>query len=156
MIKLFALDVDGTLTDGYVYLDGHGGESKRFDIQDGFGLVQLMRAGVKIALISGRYSAATQQRADGLRITRCINGTNDKLSDLKALCKEWGITREEVAFAGDDIPDAECIEWVGMGIAVANACPEIKALADWQTERAGGYGAVRECAEYILRANGVK
>lgn len=156
MIKLFALDVDGTLTDGYVYLDGHGGEIKRFDLQDGFGLVQLMELGVKVAFISGRYSAATQQRADGLKISRCINGTKDKLSDLKSLCQEWGITREEVAFAGDDIPDAECIEWAGLGIAVANARPEIKALANWQTERAGGCGAIRECVEHILSVNGVE
>lgn len=156
MIKLFALDVDGTLTDGCVYLDGNGGESKRFDLQDGYGLVQLMRFDVKVVFISGRYSAATQQRADGLKIDRCINGTKDKLRDLKALCEEWGISREEVAFAGDDMPDAECIEWSGLGIAVANARPEIKAAADWQTECHGGYGAIRECAERILVINGVK
>lgn len=156
LIKLFALDVDGTLTDGGVYMDGRGGEFKRFDIQDGYGLVRLMRSGVKVAFISGRYSAATQQRADDLKITRCINGTRDKLSDLKALCGEWGISREEVAFAGDDLPDAECIEWSGLGVAVANACAEIKALAGWQTQRPGGRGAIRECAEHILNINGVK
>lgn len=156
MIKLLALDVDGTLTDGGVYMDGNGGEFKRFDIQDGYGLVSLMLSGVKVVFISGRYSAATQQRADNLKITYCINGTNDKLSDLKALCDEWEILPEEVAFIGDDLPDCECIEWAGAGMAVANARPEIKALADWQSEQPGGSGAVRECAEYILKINGVK
>lgn len=156
LIKLFALDVDGTLTDGGVYMDGRGGEFKRFDIQDGLGLVRLMRSGVKVVFISGRYSAATQQRADDLEITRCINGTRDKLSDLKALCEEWGLSREEVAFAGDDLPDAECIEWSGLGIAVANACPEITALAGWHTKRPGGRGAIRECAEHILSINRIR
>lgn len=156
MIKLFALDVDGTLTDGGVYMDGRGGEFKRFDIQDGYGLVMLMRAGVKVVFISGRHSASTRQRAEDLKITRCINGTRDKLADLKALCEEWGISREEVAFAGDDVPDAECIGWSGVGIAVANACPEIKAVAGWQTKQPGGHGAIRECAEHILNMNGVR
>lgn len=156
MIKLFALDVDGTLTDGGVYMDGNGGEFKRFDIQDGYGLVQLMAEGVKVVFISGRYSAATRQRADNLKITRCLNGTKDKLSDLKELCAEWGILPEEVAFAGDDLPDAECVEWAGLGIAVANARPELKAAADRQTACSGGHGAIRECADLILNINGVK
>lgn len=156
MIKLLALDVDGTLTDGGVYIDGSGGEFKRFDIQDGYGLVQLMDIGVKIVFISGRYSAATQMRAENLRITRCVNGSKEKLSDLQAMCLEWEILPEEVAFVGDDMPDAACIEWVGLGIAVANARQEIKELADWQTSSSGGRGAVRECVEHILKINGVK
>lgn len=154
MIRLLALDVDGTLTDGGVYMDGSGGEFKRFDIQDGYGLVLLMDAGVRVVFISGRYSAATEQRAENLKITSCINGTKEKLRDLQELCSEWEILPEEVAFAGDDIPDAECIEWAGLGIAVANARREIKALADWQTSSCGGHGAIRECAEHILKING--
>ena len=154
LVKLFALDVDGTLTDGGVYMDGSGGELKRFDIQDGYGLVRLMTSGVSVVFISGRYSAATQQRADDLKITHCINGTRDKLNDLKLLCQKFGVLPEEVAFAGDDLPDLECIEWAGLGIAVANARPEIKAAADRQTVSRGGRGAVRECAELILQING--
>lgn len=156
MIKLFALDVDGTLTDGGVYMDGSGGEFKRFDIQDGYGLVRLMERGVRVVFISGRYSASTQQRAENLRVSRCINGTKDKLSDLQALCGEWGVSREEVAFAGDDLPDLECVEWAALGIAVANARPELSAAADWHTASGGGHGAIRECAEHILSINGVK
>lgn len=156
MIKLFALDVDGTLTDGGVYMDGNGGELKRFDIQDGYGLVELLRSGVKVAFISGRYSAATQQRADGLGVTTCVNGTKDKLADLKKMAEQWGIEKSETAYAGDDLPDLECIKWAGLGMATANAVSEIKAAADWTSNSAGGHGAIRECAEHILRLNGEK
>ncbi|MGE4446056.1 MAG: KdsC family phosphatase [Synergistaceae bacterium] len=153
MIKLFALDVDGTLTDGGVYMDGKGGEFKRFDIRDGYGIRKLVDLGVKVFFISGRYSAATQQRADDLGITGCINGTRNKLSVLKALAENNRITRAEIAFAGDDIPDVECIKWAGLGIAVANAVPEVIRAADWKTQRAGGNGAIRECAEKIIEIN---
>ena len=153
LIKLFALDVDGTLTDGGVYMDGKGGEFKRFDIQDGYGIRKLIDRGIKVFFISGRYSAATQQRADDLRITGCINGTRDKLGELKALAENNHLTRAEIAFAGDDIPDVECIKWAGLGIAVANAVQEAVKAADWKTESPGGNGAIRECAEKIIEIN---
>ncbi len=153
LIKLFALDVDGTLTDGGVYMDGKGGEFKRFDIQDGYGIRKLIDLGVKVFFISGRYSAATQQRADDLRITGCVNGTGDKLCELKALAENNHVTRAEIAFAGDDIPDVECIKWAGWGIAVANAVPEALKAADWKTESPGGRGAIRECTEKIIEIN---
>lgn len=154
MIKLFALDVDGTLTDGGVYMDGRGNELKRFDIQDGYGLHALLRSGVKVVFISGRFSPATQQRAEDLKITRCINGTHDKLAEFKALLAEWDVAREEAAYAGDDIPDIECVKWAGLGIAVANAVKEVKSAADWITESSAGHGAIRECADRILMING--
>ncbi|MDO4560431.1 MAG: HAD-IIIA family hydrolase [bacterium] len=153
MIKLFALDVDGTLTDGGIYMDGAGNELKRFDVQDGQGIVQLLKSGVKVVFISGRYSAPTQQRADNLKITRCINGTDDKLRDLSSLAAAWGITAAETAYAGDDTPDIECVKWSGLGIAVSNAHPSVAACADFITERTGGRGAVRECADYIMKLN---
>lgn len=153
LIKLFALDVDGTLTDGSVYMDGKGGEFKRFDIQDGYGIRELIESGVKVFFISGRYSEATQQRADDLRITGCINGTKDKLKDLQEIAESFNIPREAIAFAGDDIPDIECIEWAGLGIAVANAVDEVLKSANWKTQRPGGFGAIRECAEHIIRIN---
>lgn len=83
MIKLFAMDVDGTLTDGGIYMDGAGGEMKRFDVQDGQGIAQLLRKGVKVVFISGRFSAPTQRRAEDLKITRCVNGIKDKLPELE-------------------------------------------------------------------------
>lgn len=153
MIKLFALDVDGTLTDGGVYMDGNGNEFKRFDIQDGYGLVMLQRLGIKVAFISGRFSKATQQRADDLKIAVCINGTSDKLKDLQDLSNELCITAEEIAYAGDDIPDIECMKWAGFGMAVANARDEVKAAACFVSLSCGGHGAVRELAEHIIMLN---
>ncbi|MDO4987744.1 MAG: HAD-IIIA family hydrolase [Synergistes sp.] len=153
MIKLFAMDVDGTLTDGGIYMDGTGGEMKRFDVQDGQGIVRLLAGGVKIVFISGRFSAPTEQRAKNLRITRCVNGVADKLSALKDMADEWGILQSETAYAGDDAPDIECIKWSGLGIAVANAVSAVKDAADMVTENAGGHGAVREACEYIMTLN---
>ena len=94
-IRLLALDVDGTLTDGGVYMNGQGGEFKRFDIRDGMGIVRLKKAGVEIALISGRHSAATEQRARDLGITRLHNGVADKMPLLSAIVEELGITFTE-------------------------------------------------------------
>lgn len=153
MIKLFALDVDGTLTDGALHMDGKGLEIKRFNIHDGYGIKELLALGIKVYFVSGRYSAATQQRADDLSITGCINGTGDKLSDLKKLAEKHKITREEIAFAGDDIPDIECIQWVGLGIAVGNAVSKVVDAADWKTENPGGHGAIRECTDRIILLN---
>ena len=156
MIRLFAMDVDGTLTDGGVYMDGKGGELKRFDIQDGYGLASLLRAGVKVVFISGRFSAPTQQRAEDLKISYCINGTKNKLSDLKKLAAEWGIKQSDVAYAGDDLPDLDCLGWAGLAMAPANARKEVLAAADWITAESGGHGAIRACAEHIFEINGDK
>lgn len=153
MFKLIALDVDGTLTDGGVYLDGAGSEFKRFDIQDGMGLVLLRRAGVKIAIISGRFSQATEGRARELGVDLLYNGVGDKLPVLQSLSTELGVTPDEVVFVGDDVNDLDCLRWCGLGIAVANARPEVLESADWVTVARGGYGAVREAAERVLEMN---
>ncbi len=153
MIKLFALDVDGTLTDEGSIHGWKRRRIRRFDIQDGYGIRKLIGSGVKVYFISGRYSAATRQRADDLKITGCINGTRDKLSELKSLAENNHLTRAEIGTAGDDMPDVECIEWAGLGIAVANAVPEVISAADWKTVRPGGNGAIRECAEKIIEIN---
>ena len=150
------MDVDGTLTDGGVYLDGNGGEMKRFDIQDGLGLVVLMRMGVKVAFISGRFSPATERRAKELNITACVNGVKDKLPALQNMAHEMGISSAEVAYAGDDMPDVECIKWAGLGLATNNARQNVKAAADWCAPSSGGHGAIRDCAEYIIEYNGEK
>lgn len=153
MIKLFAMDVDGTLTDGGIYMDGAGGEMKRFDVQDGQGIALLLRSGVKIVFISGRYSEPTQRRADDLKITRCVNGVKDKFPLLRQIAAEFGVTAEETAYVGDDLPDIECIRWAGLGFAVANARPEAADAANRVTLASGGHGAVRECADIILKIN---
>ncbi len=154
MIKLFALDVDGTLTDGGVYMDGKGGEFKRFDIQDGYGIVSLLNRDIKVVFISGRFSAATAQRAEDLKITLCVQGSKNKLKDLTEIAAKFNIRQEETAYAGDDIPDIECIVWSSLGMATANARNEVKSAADWISPSAGGHGAIRDCAEHIIMING--
>jgi 3-deoxy-D-manno-octulosonate 8-phosphate phosphatase (KDO 8-P phosphatase) len=148
------MDVDGTLTDGGFYMDGHGGEYKRFDARDGYGIVMLRKSGVDVAFISGRESAATGARARDLGVERVVNGTKDKLPHLVAMADELGLDASEIAFVGDDMPDLECIEWAGLGIAVADAADGILAAADWISPKNGGRGAVRAAAEYILCLNG--
>jgi len=146
--------VDGTLTDGGIFLDGAGREWKRFDIQDGMGLARLQKSGVEVALLSGRRSEATAARARELGIAEVVNGVSDKLPALQALCRSRGIHPEEVCFVGDDLNDIECIRWCGLGVAVRNAQIDVKAVADWITPSRGGQGAVREVAERILALNG--
>lgn len=156
MIRLVAMDIDGTLSDGAFYQDGNGNEWKRFHVRDGYGIVMLKQAGIEVAFISGRYSAATAQRANDLGVTRVINGTKDKLPDLMKMADELELEPYEVAFIGDDIPDIDCIEWSGLGIAVADACAEVLEAADWVSPAGGGEGAVRAAAEQILRINGLR
>ena len=153
MIRLFVLDVDGTLTEGEILLDGRGGETKRFDIQDGMGLVLLRRAGIGTAFLSGRASDPTDQRARDLGVPRCANGAADKLPLLRRWADEDGLTPEEVAYMGDDLPDLECLSWSGFPIVPSNGRPEALRLARYGTPRPGGRGAVRDAADRVLLAN---
>jgi 3-deoxy-D-manno-octulosonate 8-phosphate phosphatase (KDO 8-P phosphatase) len=152
-IKLVAMDVDGTLTDGGVYMNGEE-EFKKFDVRDGYGIVDLLKNGLEAAFVSGRYSPSTDQRAENLGVSKVFNGTDDKMRDLENLSRELGLSSGEVAFIGDDIPDIPCIKWAGLGIAVGDAADEVKAEADVVTNAYGGRGAVREAAEYIMKLNG--
>lgn len=154
MIRLVAMDVDGTLTDGGFWMDGDGGEWKRFDVRDGYGIELLHRAGVETAIISGRRSKATEQRAAGLGVKRVVNGTRDKLAELKKMADELGLRSEEIAFIGDDEPDFSCVAWCGLGIAVSDARGGLPEIADWIAPHPGGFGALRDAAEYILARNG--
>lgn len=149
-IKLLVLDVDGTLTDGSVYMDGEGHEFKRFDIQDGMGIVMLKREGIEVAIISGRFSASTDQRARDLGLSFVFNGVKDKLATLMSLSEKLSLKADEVAYMGDDINDIDCIKWAGFGIAVSNARLEVKEIADYVTKSPGGQGAVREVADLLL------
>ena len=151
-IELFAMDVDGVLTDGSVYISSDGSESKRFSIVDGLGLVMLREAGVKIAWISGRGSGATSKRADELKIEHVVQGRKDKASALADLLAELEIDASRAAYMGDDVIDTGAIELAGIGIAVPEAQAEPLAAANYVTSRAGGSGAVREVCNQILAA----
>lgn len=156
-VRLLALDVDGVLTDNGVYIGAAGGgervELKRFDIQDGLGLALLDGTGIRVAIISGRRSEATALRARELRIDDVLQDSGArKVPLLASLLDKHGLGWDEVAFVGDDLADVPVMQRVGLPIAVANAVPEMKAIAAYVTEASGGRGAVREVVTAVLRA----
>lgn len=156
-VRLVCFDVDGVLTDGGIYLgaadSGERVEMKRFEITDGLGIRLLQDAGITIAIVTGRESAAVRLRAGELRITECHqDATAAKLPVLESLIQRLGIAWEEVAFLGDDLADLPVLRRVGLPAAVANAVPEVRAMARWVGIRQGGGGAAREFAEALLRA----
>lgn len=151
-IELFAMDVDGILTDGSLYVSSDGSETKRFSIIDGLGLVMLREAGVKIAWISGRGSDATDRRAEELKVDFVIQGRKDKAEALSTLLAEAGLKPEQVVYMGDDVIDTGAIELAAIGVTVPEAQPEPLAAANYITQRTGGNGAVREVCNHILAA----
>lgn len=153
-IQLLALDVDGVLTDGTLVVDSNGSESKNFNSVDGHGIRLWRRAGLKVALLSGRTSAPTRHRARQLEIDHVLEDCHYKLPAFEKLLEQLGLGPENVAFVGDDLPDLPVIRYVGFGVAVANAADEVKQHADYVTARPGGDGAVREVIEYILKNTG--
>jgi len=157
-VRLLALDVDGVLTDNGVYIGAVAGERvefKRFDIQDGLGLSLLAGTGIRVALVSGRRSEATALRARELKIEDVIQDAGArKVPALGELLAKHALGWDEVAFVGDDLADLPVLQRVGLPIAVANAVEEVKAVAAYVTEAAGGRGAVREVVTAVLRARG--
>lgn len=153
-IKLLLLDVDGVLTDGKLYYGNAGEELKAFNIQDGLGIKLLQRQGIRVGIITGRKSELVARRAAELGIDPLIQGREDKLNALDEVLADLGIAREEVAFMGDDLPDLPVIRRVGFGITPANGNAEVAKAAHLQTKLRGGDGAVREAAEFLLRAQG--
>ncbi len=149
-IKLLVLDVDGVLTDGRIVMDDAGRELKFFHVRDGMGIHLLMKRGIEVAIISGRFSYVTLRRAEDLGIKYVYQGIKDKLAILKSLCDSLSLTKEEVAYVGDDLNDVECIKWAGFGVVVADAPEYVKKYADYVTRLPGGKGAVREVCDLIL------
>jgi 3-deoxy-D-manno-octulosonate 8-phosphate phosphatase (KDO 8-P phosphatase) len=151
-IKLLVLDVDGVLTDGKIYYGNNGEEFKAFNIKDGLGIKLLQRAGVSVAIVTGRQSAIVTRRAMELGISDVIQGREDKLVALEELCSQLGLTLGECAYMGDDLPDLSAINSVGLGLSVADGAGPVRAAAQWCSTRRGGDGAVREACEFILQA----
>lgn len=151
-IKLFAMDVDGILTDGTIHVSSDGTETKQFSILDGMGLVRLRKAGVAVAWISGRPSGATTHRAEELKIPHLVQGRTDKLDALQELAAELEFSHDQIVYMGDDDIDAPAIQWAGVGVTVPDAMPSAINVADYLTTRAAGRGAVREVCEHILAA----
>lgn len=155
-IKLFAMDVDGVLTDGTVAISSDGTEAKSFSILDGHGLKQLEKAGVIVAWISGRPSGATTVRATELKIPHLVQGRVDKITALREIADRLGFSAAECAYMGDDVIDVPAIEWAGIGIAPPDAMAAAISAADYITDRQAGRGAVREVCDRLLVARATK
>jgi 3-deoxy-D-manno-octulosonate 8-phosphate phosphatase (KDO 8-P phosphatase) len=157
-IRVLLMDVDGVLTDGHIWLisqpDGSATEMKSFSAYDGAGLKLARLAGLRTGLITGRDSAATMRRAREVDMEFVYQGSAEKIVAYRKLLQRAGVAESEIAYVGDDLPDLPILERVGLGVAVANAVPEVKARAHYVTRTSGGSGAVREVVELLLRAQG--
>lgn len=153
-IRLLLLDVDGILTDGRILYNEMGQEIKCFHVQDGQGIRWLLKAGIEVGFLSGRTSPAVAVRARELEIPLLFQGIHDKIIVFNELLETSALLREEVAFGGDDFIDLELLKAVGFSFSVGNGHPMIQREVDYVTKTAGGYGAVREVCELILKAQG--
>ena len=153
-IKLLLMDCDGVLTDGRIWIFENGEEQKGFHTRDGLGIDLLHRAGLRSGIISGRTSVAVEQRAYGLGMSFVIQGCEDKQKAFAETLDQAGVESLEVAYIGDDLNDIPLILLSGLGVAVADAAPETREHAHYITSAAGGFGAVREVVELILKAQG--
>jgi YrbI family 3-deoxy-D-manno-octulosonate 8-phosphate phosphatase len=153
-IKLLLLDVDGVMTDGRIIMNDRGEETKSFDVKDGLGLKMLMAAGIRVALVTGRESRTLSLRAKDLNISEVYQGVSDKRALCKRLMNDKGLRKQEICSMGDDLPDLAMFMESGLRIAVADAAREVREAADFITKNRGGYGAVREACEWLLKCQG--
>jgi 3-deoxy-D-manno-octulosonate 8-phosphate phosphatase (KDO 8-P phosphatase) len=151
-IRLLVLDVDGVLTDGGLFVSASGEEAKRFHVHDGLALVAARKAGLQIAILSSRASAAVTRRMTELGVGEVHQGVTDKAGALDALRERLGLAVGEVAMMGDDLPDLPAMARAGLALAPANAAAEVKRTAHWVARRRGGDGAVREAVEMLLKS----
>lgn len=154
-IKLLALDVDGVLTNGSIYISTDGSESKQFSIEDSTGAAFAHSGGIELALISGRYSKATDIRSKELKIKVCHQGVLNKLDYLKKIADDLSISLDEVAYVGDSYVDVPVIKAAGLGIAVCDAHEVALKAADFVSKSRGGEGVLLEVVELILKSKGL-
>lgn len=154
MIELLVLDVDGTMTDGGVYYDATGNELKKFAIKDGAGIVAARAAGVRVMICTGRECEAVRRRAADLRIDYVFQNVKDKAAFLRNFMAEHGLSREQVAYCGDDWNDLAAMALCGFVACPADAAAAVAARADFVGTKKGGEGAVREAIEEFLRREG--
>jgi 3-deoxy-D-manno-octulosonate 8-phosphate phosphatase (KDO 8-P phosphatase) len=154
-IQLLALDVDGVLTDGSIFIDDLGHETKRFNVRDGFGMRLWQQLGFSVAIITGRPGRAVQHRMAELNVGHLYQGVADKGAALDELMGKTGTPPEQIAYIGDDWPDLCLMRRVGYPIAVADAEPQVRRLAAFVTEARGGRGAVREAIDHLIVEKGL-
>jgi 3-deoxy-D-manno-octulosonate 8-phosphate phosphatase (KDO 8-P phosphatase) len=153
-IRLLVLDVDGVLTNAHLVLGPAGEEYKHFHAHDGMGVKLALRAGIQVAFMSARESEVVERRADMLGVREVHQGVRKKLEAVERLGERLGIDLPEIAFVGDDVIDIPPIRRVGMGVAVGDACVDVRDAASFVAAAPGGGGAVREVVEAILKARG--
>jgi 3-deoxy-D-manno-octulosonate 8-phosphate phosphatase (KDO 8-P phosphatase) len=161
-IKVFLMDVDGTITDGGVCLiaatnaggDSTVSEMKVFSAQDGQGLTLAHTMGIRTGFITGRKSPAVQRRADELKVEFVYLGQAKKTAAFEEVLQKTGVTADEICYMGDDLPDIPLARRVGLAVCVADGAPELKALCHYVTKRQAGRGSAREVIELILKAQG--
>ena len=153
-IRLILCDVDGVLTDGGIVLDNDGMETKRFHVRDGMGIRLWHKAGYRFGLITLRSSNIVKRRVAELGIEIVLQGTDDKRAAMRGVLDELALTPAETCYIGDDLPDLPAAREAGLGVAVADACTDLRQAAHYVTTLPGGSGAVRETIEMILRAQG--
>ncbi len=153
-IRLLAMDIDGTLTDGRIWIGPQGEITKSFSVRDGFGLTLLHKAGIELAIITGRHSDIVTQRAKELGIRHVFQGVSNKLDILRSLGEQLGIGLHEMAFIGDDWPDLAAMRACALPAAPADAVPDVLATARWVSSAPAGQGAVRELVDFLLTSRG--
>lgn len=153
-IKAVVFDVDGTLSDGKIYMGMNGELAKAFNCRDGMGISLAHKAGLKTAIITGRTSEIVANRAAELKMSGVWQGVSDKRVAFAELKEKFGVSDEEVAYVGDDLNDLPLLNIVGLPCVVGDAVMEVKAVAKLEAGAAGGNGAVREILEYIMKSQG--
>jgi len=153
-IRLLLTDVDGVLTDGRLARLPDGNELKFFSIHDGLGIRLAQKSGIEIGFVSGRKSRLVAARAAELDVKLLLQGVPDKVQAFENICRDKGLTAEDVGYMGDDLPDIRLLKNVGFSAAPANAVPAVKDAVNYVTSLKGGRGALREVIELILRAQG--
>jgi len=153
-IRVMILDVDGVLTDGRLYYGASGEVLKAFNVRDGHGVKLLREGGIEVAILTARQSDIVAVRARELGVERVVQGAADKLAGFERLLRDTGMSAQRCGYIGDDWPDLAVLARVGFAATVADAAPEVRAAAHWVTTAPGGAGAVRELAEFVLRAQG--
>ena len=153
-IKLLALDVDGTLTPGYINYNHLGQEIKSFHAHDGLALSLLVNSGIIGAIITGRESTATLTRAQELGITEIWQKVHYKRQVLESIMERYSLEPDQCAYMGDDVNDLPCLNLVGLAMSPADARPEVLSVVHWTASLPGGQGAVRQACELIMKAAG--
>lgn len=153
-VKLLILDIDGTMTDGNIYIGEHGEIFKRFYCRDGLAILFLEKAGILPVIITARESQIVLNRAKELGISEIYQNQKQKETLLPVLCQRYGIFPEEIAYIGDDINDLRMMKQCGVKLCPKDAHPEIRAISDYVSVYEGGRGAVRDCLEYLFKQTG--